>query len=309
MIYMKEIHDKKGMEQPLMSLVKYEIFSAVVEHGSLTKAAETLGLTQSGVSHALGSLEKEFGIQLLARSRSGIRLTVDGERVLKPMREMLSWQEQLQQEIAAIKGLQAGTVRLGTFTSVSVHWLPQMIKEFDRDYPGIEIKLIEGDYRDIEEGITDGSMDMGFLSLPARDGLDTLALKKDRMLCVLPAGHPLAGQPFLSLQQLQGEDFIIPKEGSDYDVRRILEEVIQRPRIKYETADDYAIIAMVEHGLGISILPELVLQGRDHHAAMVELEDGRYRTLAIAASSFKLLSPAARRFLDYIKRFMESRQP
>jgi DNA-binding transcriptional LysR family regulator len=291
-----------------MSLVKYEIFSTVVELGSLTKAADTLGLTQSGVSHAIGSLEKEFGFSLLNRSRSGIMLTVNGERVLKPMREMLAWQEQLQQEIAAIKGLQAGTVRLGTFTSVSVHWLPQMIKDFHRDYPGIDIKLVEGDYREIEDGITDGSMDLGFLSLPSRAGLDTLALKKDRMLCILPADHRLAKQPFLSLQQLEGEDFIIPKEGSDYDVRRILEEVIHRPRIKYETTDDYAIIAMVEHGLGISILPELVLQGRNHHFAAVELEDGRYRTLAIAASSFKLLSPAARRFLEYIKRFIESRE-
>ncbi|QJC52112.1 LysR family transcriptional regulator [Paenibacillus albicereus] len=289
-----------------MSLFKYEVLSTVVELGSLTRAGETLGLTQSGVSHAISSLEKEFGLALLTRSRSGIRLTESGERLLRPMRELLAAQEQLKQEIALLKGLQSGTVRLGTFTSVSVHWLPAMIKAFDRDYPGIELKLIEGDYRDIEEGIADGSMDLGFLSLPSREGLDTLPLKKDRMLFVLPPDHPLAAEPRLSLSQLEDEVFIIPKEGSDYDVRRILEESIRRPRIKYETHDDYAIIAMVEHGLGISILPELVLRGRDHRASMVELEDGRYRTLGIAAASFKLLSPAAKRFMDYIQEYVGS---
>lgn len=290
-----------------MSLIKYEILNTVVELGSLTRAADVLGLTQSGVSHAVGSLEKEFGLELLTRSRSGIKLTASGERILRPIRELLSWQEQLNQEIASIKGLQSGTVRLGTFTSVSVHWLPQMIKEFDRDYPGIEIKLIEGDYRDIEEGIADGSMELGFLSLPAKEGLDVYPLKKDRMLCILPLDHPLAGEPYLSLHQLENEVFIIPKAGSDYDVLRILGKEIRRPRVKYETADDYAIIAMVEHGLGISILPELVLQGRDHKAAAIELEDGRYRTLGIAAASFTHLSPAAKRFLDYIKSFINSR--
>ncbi|MCM3745791.1 LysR family transcriptional regulator [Paenibacillus pasadenensis] len=289
-----------------MSLFKYEVFSTVVDLGSLTRAGEVLGLTQSGVSHAVSSLEKEFGLALLTRSRSGIRLTENGERLLRPIRELLAAQEQLSQEIALINGLQAGTVRLGTFTSVSVHWLPAMIKAFDRDFPGIEIKLIEGDYSDIEEGISDGSMDLGFLSLPAREGLDTFPLKQDRMLCVLPAEHPLAGEDRLSLKQLEDEVFIIPKAGSDYDVRRILEESIRRPRIKYETHDDYAIIAMVEHGLGISILPELVLQGRNHRAAIVDLEDGRYRTLAIAAASFKQLSPAARKFMGYIQDFIRT---
>lgn len=93
----------------------------VVELGSLTKAADALGFTQSGVSHAISSLEEELGFTLLLRGRSGVRLTPNGEQLLKPIREMLNWNEQLKQVAASIHGLETGTVRIGTFTSVSVH--------------------------------------------------------------------------------------------------------------------------------------------------------------------------------------------
>ena len=111
-----------------LSLAKFEIFSTVVELGSLTKAGETLGLTQSAVSHAIASLESEWGFSILNRGRSGIHLTSNGERVLKYIREILKWNEEMVQEIANINGLEIGTVRIGTISSVSIHWLPEIMK-------------------------------------------------------------------------------------------------------------------------------------------------------------------------------------
>ena len=130
---------------------KFKVLLKVVELGSLTKAAEVMGFTQSGVSHMINSLEDEFGFSLLIRNRSGAKLTTNGEEIVKTIREILKWNEHLEQQVASIHGIELGTIHIGTFTSVGVHWLPGIIQDFQRDYPHIEIRLVEGDYREIED--------------------------------------------------------------------------------------------------------------------------------------------------------------
>lgn len=278
----------------------------VVELGSLTKAADLLGFTQSGVSHTINSLETELGFPLLIRNRSGVKLTVNGEQLLKPIREILNWNEQLMQTVASIHGLETGTIRIGTFTSVSVHWLPGMIKQFQKKHPHIELQLIEGDYQEIESWITEGKVDCGFISIPAHGIFEVIPLKRDRMLAILPLHHPLSRLSCLPLSKIVNEPFIIPSKGSDYDVRRVLDKASIKPTIKFSVGDDSAIIAMVENGLGISILPELVLQGRKHNVCMLELEDRSYRSLGIAIQSMKNASPSARRFVKFVQQWLES---
>src|SRR5699024_7425018 len=121
MIYMTKTNVE---EEPFMSISKYKVLIEVLEQGSLTKAAKTMGYTQSGISHTIDRLEDEFGFDLIVRSRTGTRLTKNGEQVIPTIREMLKWNEYLEQQIAAVHGVELGTVRIGTFTSVSVHWLP-----------------------------------------------------------------------------------------------------------------------------------------------------------------------------------------
>ena len=111
-----------------MNIQKYQAFITVVEQGSLTKAAEELGCTQSAVSHSISGLEEELGFALLKRSRAGIRLTGEGERMISPVRDLLGSAERLKQTASSIRGLESGTVRIGAFTSVAVHWLPAVLK-------------------------------------------------------------------------------------------------------------------------------------------------------------------------------------
>ncbi|WP_379148581.1 LysR family transcriptional regulator [Paenibacillus sp. sgz500992] len=284
-----------------MSITKYEVFLKVVELGSLTKAADVLGFTQSGISHTISSLEMEFGFSLLVRNRSGVKLTVNGEQVVQPIREILKWNEQLKQQVADIHGLETGTITIGTFTSVSVHWLPGMIKEFRKEYPYIEFKLMEGGYLEIEQWIEAGVVDCGFISLPTRDKFEVFPLKQDRMLAILSQDHPLSKAPYMPLAQMAYEDFIIQKAGSDYDARRVFERAGIQPNIKFTAGDDYAIIAMVENGLGISVLPEMVISRQNHNVAMLELEERSFRSLGIAVHSMKYASPATRRFLKHVQ--------
>ena len=292
-----------------LSLIKYEILQRVVELGSLTKAAENLGLTQSGVSHAIHSLESEFGFPLLSRSRSGVKLTDNGQRVLQYIRDMLVVQEQLKQEVALINGIEVGTIRIGTFTSISVHWLPGMIRQFLKQHPNIEVRLLEGDYHEIEEWLLKGEIDFGFVSLPTMDSFRIIPLRDDRMLCIMPQEHPLSDQPLIRYSQIAEEPFIMPKEGSDYDVRRVLRKGGIKPPVPFRAADDYAIIAMVEQGLGISILPEMIIQGRTNDIIAVELEDRSCRSLGIAMNASHSSTPAAQKLIRTAKEWLTGWQP
>jgi len=302
MLYMKKIHvlDRGEME---VSINKFKVLVKVVELGSLTKAADALGFTQSGVSHMINSLEDEFNLTLLNRSRSGVSLTTNGEKVLRTIREILRWNEHLEQEVAAIHGLEIGTIRIGTFTSVSVHWLPGIIKDFQLEYPNIEIHLVEGDYREIEDWLSEGKIDCGFLSMPAGDTFEVIPLQRDQLLVLLPMDHPLSSRSKLSLSEIADESFILLSKGSDDDVNRVLSQAGIKPKIKFSVGDDYAIMAMVEKGLGISILPELVLRGQQRNIRLIELEEPCYRYLGIAVNAKENLSPAAKRFLDYVQRY------
>ncbi|KXH81844.1 LysR family transcriptional regulator [Sporosarcina sp. HYO08] len=288
-----------------MSLAKFEIFSTVVELGSLKQAAETLNLTQSAVSHAIAGMESEWGFTILIRGRAGIQLTSNGERVLQYIHEILKWHEQMTQEIANINGLEIGTVRIGTFSSVSIQWLPEILKSFNADLPAINIKLFEGDYDMLEHWIATGMVDFGFVSLPTSKSFEVIPLKKDRMLCILPDDHPLANEREICFADIQEEMFILSKKGSDNDLRRIFHEHKVTPQIKFELADDQAIISMVQNGMGISILPEMVLYRVPKNVRIVGLKGEHYRSIGIAAPSFNTISPAARKFIDYVKVWLD----
>lgn len=289
-----------------MNLSRYQVFLKVVELGSLTRAAEALGYTQSGVSHIIGSLESELGFALLTRSRAGAQLTPEGERILPAVRAILNGVGQLEGIVAAIRGLDTGVVRVGAFTSVAVHWLPGMIKTFQQAHPGIEFKLLNGDYHDVERWLQDGSVDVGFVALPTRVECRAIPLKEDRLLAILPKDHPKAKLDKLPVTEIAGEDFISLLKNSDQDARRAMELAGVTPNIRFTTKDDYAILAMVENGLGISIVPELLLQGHAENLRVMELFPGARRTIALAIPDPAAMSPAVSRFVECAREWVEA---
>ena len=291
-----------------MSISKFETLAKVCELGSLTKAAEALGCTQSAVSHTINSLEEQFGFAILTRSRAGVKLTDDGQRIMPSVRGMLNYYEQLNQTVSAIRGLDFGTVRIGAFTSVAVHWLPGVIKEFQQDYPNVDIKLLNGDYHDVEKWLTEGSVDLGFVNLPTSLNCECIALMEDRLLAILPPDHKFASYPKFPLVECETEAFITLLETSNHDANKALSAAGIKPNIKFSTKDDYAIIAMVEQGLGISIMPELLLRGRHDNVAVKELVPPSKRTIGLAIGETSSQSPATRKFADYIIRWVKEKK-
>lgn len=285
-----------------MDVKRYETFLCVVECGSLSKAAERLGCTQSAVSHTLRALEEELGFSLMRRSRGGVKLSEEGEKLLPAVRALMNAAEHLEQTAASFRGLETGTVRIGSFTSVAVHWLPGMIKDFRREYPGVDFRIMSGDYHDVEQWLLDGSVDMGFVSLPCAAELSCVPLAEDRILAVVPPDHRFAALPRFPLSLAADEPFISLLEASDQDLRRALDAVGVTPNVTMQTKDDYAIIAMVENGLGISIMPELLLKGRSDNVRVMELSPSARRTIALARSP--MMGPAAERFADSVVKWV-----
>jgi DNA-binding transcriptional LysR family regulator len=290
-----------------MNLSKYETLAVVLEQQSLTAAARELGCTQSAVSHCIDSLEKELGFPVLKRGRAGVSLTAEGERLMPAVRALLGAAEQLNQTAASIRGLDAGTVRIGAFTSVAVHWLPGVLKEFQADYPNVEFRLFNGDYHDVEQWLSDGSIDIGFVNVPCAVDCECIPLMADRLLAILPPGSRFASYPKFPLIECEKEPFISLLESSDHDARRALEAAGVKPNVRFYTKDDYAIIAMVEQGLGMSIMPELLLKGRSDRLLILPLVPEATRVIGIAIAAGSKAGPATRRFADYVVRYVNNR--
>ncbi len=287
-----------------MTLAKYQALLSVVEQGSFTRAAEELECTQSAVSHSIDSLERELGFALVRRSRAGVRLTGEGERLMPAVRNLLNSAEQLKQTVSDIRGLNEGTVRIGAFTSVAVHWLPGVLKAFQADFPRVEFMLKNGDYYDVEQWLLDGSIDVGFVNVPCALNCECIPLMEDRLLAVLPLGSRFESYPRFPLTECENEPFISLLESSDQDSRRALEAAGVKPNVRFYTKDDYAIIAMVENGLGMSIMPELLLKGRTDRVRVLPTIPEAKRTIGLAIAAGDRAGPATRRFADYVVKFV-----
>ena len=286
-----------------MNLSKYESFLATIEAGSLTQAAENLGCTQSAVSHSIASLEAELGFPLITRRRGGVKLTEEGEKLLPAVRSLMASAESLEQTASSIRGLQSGTVRIGAFTSVAVHWLPPILKRFQTDYPNVDFRLLNGDYHDVDQWVQDGSVDIGFINMPNTLDCECIALMEDRLLAIVPEDSRFAAYPKFPLIECETEPFISLLESSDHDARRALDAAGVKPNVRFYTKDDYAIIAMVEQGLGVSIMPELLLKGRHDRLKVLPLQPEAVRTIGLAVAS---KGPAALKFAEYVVDFVKN---
>lgn len=280
---------------------RYLALQKIVELGSFSRAAEALGYTQSAMSQMMASLEAELGIKLLNRHRTGATLTIEGAALYPYVEGMITRYHAMREKVDEIRGLETGVIRMGTLASISAHWLPGLLKEFQKQYPAVEFIIHQGDYTSIQQWIKTGAVDFGFVSPGAVSGIETVALKEGAMLAVLPENHPLAEKSVIPLEELAKEPFILLEEGHYYEPLEAFRSIGAWPNVKYTIHDDYAIMTMVEAGLGVSILAELVLHRTRYRLALRPTEPAIWRTVAIGYKDKNSLPMASRRFIEYLK--------
>ena len=283
------------------NLQKYLAFVETVDKGSFTKAADSLNYAQSTVSKMIADLEKEWGISLLERNKKGVCLTSSGEEILPYARKILRDFEEMQQQIHAMNGIQSGTIRIGTFSSVAINWLPNIFAKFQEDYPGIDIEILLGDYEEVEAWIAEGKVDCGFLRLPAGSQFDVISLMQDEYKAVLPQNHPLAQKKLLEYSDLNDQPFLLLEHGGKTEVSDLLERYHVRPNIRFTTWEDYAIMSMVEKGLGIGVLPDLILRRIPYQIAIRSFQTPYFGEIVLAMKDRKHMPPAVKKFTEYLE--------
>lgn len=280
---------------------RYIALKKIVELGSFTKAADVLGYTQPAMSQMITSLEKELSIKLLYRSRYGIRLTIEGERLFPAIQNTISQYQSMQEIAKEIRGLDSGTIRIGTLSSISCHWLPQLIQAFQEKYPNVEFILHQGDNNSIPEWIRTSEIDFGFVNLDVLLSVsETRFIKEGEYRAVLPLCHPLANAPYVTLEDLAKDPFLVIEEGSLSKPLEAFRQAGLEPSVRLRVHDDYSILSMVETGIGVSILPELVLRKTNYKVAIRPLHPVVTRKIGLVAKGNNELPIASKYFIDFL---------
>ncbi len=279
---------------------RYIALQKIIELGGFTKAADALGYTQSSISQMIASLENELGIKLLIRSRHGIKLTIEGSELFPFIERSIYQYRSMQEKADEIKGIETGIIRVGTISSVTCHWMPQLINGFKKEYPHVQFLFHQGDYTLIPEWIASGQIDFGFVNPLAGTNLKTKTVKSGEMLAVLPKSHPLSNKKSIQLQDIATEPYILLEEGNYSEPMAAFEAAGIQPNIQYTIHDDYAIMMMAEAGLGVSILAELILRRTNYNIVCLPIDPPITRTLAVGYKDKDSLPIASKYFIDYL---------
>ena len=283
-----------------------KVFLTVAQEGSFRKAADVLGYTQAGISYIISTMEELTGLCLFIREHGGVRLSTEGAALLPLFRQLDRCERQLKQAIDELNGLEKGIVRVQIFDSISIHWIPGIIKKFHADYPSIRIELItEEDSLRAEEMVLNGEVDCGFFLTEVSAKLDVFPLMEESLKAIVSLEHPLAQQTYFPMSELGNYPFISMK----YDDNTGISEIFQKRGVTPDTAfcmdNDYAAMAMVSKNLGYCIFPELLLQDIPYELRCMEFDEPQKRTISIGTRSMETCSMACRKFIEYTRSWVE----
>ncbi len=273
--------------------------------GSFTKAAEVLGYTQSGLTHMMNSLEREIGFPLLDRGRHGVRLTEEGEKLAPLMRELLRADAELREMVTQLSASRSETIRTAAYASLAMHWLPAIVQAFRTENPTVDVDIRMADHVDAPYTLlSQGKMDIIFVSRQEPGPYDWVHLKDDVMYAVLPPDYPTEGRETFPLHAFDGKDFLMPAQGFDKDILRIFDREGVHANILPTVVDDATVVNMVSHGLGISMMTELTLKGRTDRVLTLPVEPAASRELGLAVRSLAEAPDILRRFIDCTERIV-----
>ena len=286
---------------------KFEILMAAAQLGSFSKAAQTVGYTQSGITHMMDALEREVGFPLLQRDHSGIQLTPQGTRLMLAIREFLQAGENLQNQIRAIAEKKNEVIRIAAYASIAMHWMPEILYRFRRLCPEVDVDLRMVDHAlEPFELLESGLTDVIFASRQDFSCCDWVPLYHERMFAILPKDYPLGDRSEFPLEAFAGQEFLMPYGRFDIDVEAALRPVGVRLNARISRVDDETVIRMVSRGLGVSMMTELMIRGRTDDVLCVPVVPAAIRELGMGTHIRRKETNSIRKLkacvLDYLHR-------
>ena len=265
----------------LVDSKKLEILMTAADLGSFTKASEVVGYTQSGLTHMMDALEREIGFPLLQRSHNGIQLTEQGAQLMPAIREFLQANANLENQIRAIAEKKTEVIRVAAYSSIAMHWMPEILYRFRRRCPEINVDLRMVDHAlEPFELLEKGQTDVIFASRQNYSFCDWIPLYQEQMYAILPKDYPLNG-PVFPLKEFAGLEFLMPYGRFDIDIKAALAPVGVKLNAKLSRVDDETVIRMVGRGLGVSMMTELMIRGRTDDVLCVPVDPPAIRELGM----------------------------
>ena len=291
-----------------MDSKKLEILMTAVNLGSFSKASEVVGYTQSGLTHLINGLEREIGMALIRRDHSGISLTENGEALLPAIRDYLSATAKLENQIAAITQKKAETIRVAAYASLAMHWMPELLYRYKRVCPDVSVDLRMVDNAlEPYELLESGQTDVIFASRQNYSFCDWTPLYNEKMYAILPKDYPLNGRTTFPLEEFSGQDFLMPYGRFDIDVNAAMDSVGVKLNASVSRVDDETVIRMVGHGLGVTMMTELMIRGRTDDVLCVPVDPPRLRELGMGTSRKMKLTDSMQRLKDCMLQFIHDR--
>lgn len=289
-----------------MEKLNAEVFLTVAETGSFRKAAEQLGYTQAGISYIVSSMEQEIGLPLFVRYHNGVRLSEEGKQLLPQITQLEIWQRHFDQSIGELNGLKRGKIRVQIFDSISVHWIPGIVRQFHDDYPGIHIELItEEDSSRAEEMVRSGEVDCGFFLTNVSNDIDHFPLIQESLKAIVALDHPLAGEEKFPISQLGNYSYIGMEYAEHTGIQAIFDRQKVTPRTIFTMDNDYAAMAMVAQNIGFAIFPELLLKMMPSGIKSMEFDVPQKRVISIGTASTATCSKACSKFIAYTRKWVK----
>ena len=250
----------------------------------------------------VASIEDELNLSLLHRNKTGVLPTAACSELLPDIYDLIHSEKHLKQQADELRGLLHGTLRIGAYSSVAMHLLPDIIKRFHQLYPYIDIQLREGIYVELKQWLDSGKLDFCIYSGNHDENYDWIPLYKDPMLAILPLDHPLAAAKAVPIENFKNLPFIMPGSlGGGYDVVKLLDQFGISPDIKFSTIENYSALSMVSCGMGCSIMNEGITLGITSNCAKIPLDPPQYITIGIQSPSFKRNSPSAKKMIAFLR--------
>jgi DNA-binding transcriptional LysR family regulator len=289
-----------------MELWQLEVFTAVAEEKSFSRAGQRLGRTQPAISSTIKLLEGELGEPLFDRMGKSIRLTAAGELLSDYAKRLLRLREEAVLAVGELRGLNRGTLRLGANETTCLYLLPEVLSAFTQAYPQVQVDIQRAITRSISERVIDGSLDFGIVTLPMKNArLEVLTIHRDEMALIVGPVHNLASRSSVRMQDLENEPFILHKIGTTTRERLMkhFNEGGVKMKVTMELASIETIKRFVSIGMGISIVPRLCIDKeiKDGSLRALTIRDARFqRKLGLIYNRDRYQSQAARAFLSLI---------
>ncbi|AVX90650.1 LysR family transcriptional regulator [Pseudomonas sp. VE 196-7] len=287
----------------MMNLMHWRLVVAVADHGNITRAAERVGMTQSGASQALALMEQTLGVQLFSRESRQTLPTAIGLPVIEQARVMLGALQTIRQTVDSVRPMLRGTIRLASFPMVLASFLPPLLRQFNRLYPGIEVVALEVSDDEVETLLAAGLVDVGVVLNPAPER-NAGPLGRDEWVAVVPTGHPLAlrgTEQGVTLQELTALPFVLATGGCSTNVRSLAAEAcLQLQDVRVEVREWSSAFTLVRENLGVTLVPEMTLPVDRQGLRVIALQPPVERVFSLVLPAGQTASAAVQALLDLV---------